>query len=420
MILPLLIAIVLLAFQVKSHSWVECTDYRAEVDGNDFKRDRCFGFARDFGERNRWFTPQFGLDIGFDHRTSGSQVCKTSRTNDLNSYNNDWPMAKYQVGQQVRVLWPAKNHQADTCTNPFIPDTSMKLFVNCPGNVNPTSPPADPALSTITQNSNLVIDWKNEGERKGFQNCPKFCDNPDKAVCYGDFQVPNLPSGEVCTFYWVWEFNAGSVPYVSCWEALIEGGSGTQAPTTSPTRAPTSAPTRAPTNQPTSAPTTRPTNQPTIQPTNQPTTQPTNRPTMQPTSRPDPQPTPPLSLPSVLRRNKLDIMYAPSRISATDQFTIMVAYTSIGGPNVIFVDILDGGYSWFGKALYFVEDTGDVSCVAVMTLQPEPSLAQGNSVTLNVYIASMSEYEKDPANAWRSALVRENSDVIPVGSAVEY
>lgn len=56
---------------------------------------------------------------------------------------------------------------------------------------------------------------------------PAFCENPDKAVCFGDFVVPNdAPSGRVCTFMWYWIFNANTDPYTTCWEACIGGNCG--------------------------------------------------------------------------------------------------------------------------------------------------------------------------------------------------
>lgn len=62
----------------------------------------------------------------------------------------------------------------------------------------------------------------------GFQNCPKFCENTDKATCFGDFEVPIVDTSGYYTFVWYWIFNPGS-PYITCWEAYIEAdGSATE------------------------------------------------------------------------------------------------------------------------------------------------------------------------------------------------
>merc|ERR1719295_1754633 len=60
-------------------------------------------------------------------------------------------------------------------------------------------------------------------------NCPKFCENTDKATCFGDFVVPTVDTSGYYTFVWYWIFNPGS-PYITCWEAYIESDGATTAP----------------------------------------------------------------------------------------------------------------------------------------------------------------------------------------------
>merc|ERR1712152_51049 len=60
----------------------------------------------------------------------------------------------------------------------------------------------------------------------GFQNCPKFCDNTDKATCFGDFVVPDVDTAGYYTFVWYWIFNPGA-PYISCYEAYVTPSTGT-------------------------------------------------------------------------------------------------------------------------------------------------------------------------------------------------
>merc|ERR1719382_1051057 len=91
----------------------------------------------------------------------------------------------------------------------------------------------------------LVKDWQ-EGctpgaDGCGFQNCPKFCENTDRATCFGDFVVPTVDTEGYYTFVWYWIFNPGS-PYISCYEAYVKpstggntGSTSTQQPTTTTT-----------------------------------------------------------------------------------------------------------------------------------------------------------------------------------------
>ena len=101
-------------------------------------------------------------------------------------YTSQYPMASYRPGQQVCLAWPSKNHVAASCTNPYIPDTSLKVFAVRTGT-------ADPTQTTFRNNQvvdmgghvNGVIDFK------GFQNCSKFCENMDKSLCTGCFTLPS-------------------------------------------------------------------------------------------------------------------------------------------------------------------------------------------------------------------------------------
>jgi len=82
---------------------------------------------------------------------------------------------------------------------------------------------------------------------QGFQNCPDFCNNMDKSLCTGTFLVPELDDGTY-TFQWRWEFNAGTAPYVTCFEAQVSGDFDGTIPI--PTRRPTDVNAPAPTSQP--------------------------------------------------------------------------------------------------------------------------------------------------------------------------
>jgi hypothetical protein len=244
----LLLALSVLTALASAHSWVHCTDYEGPAfkSNADYNDGNCKGFPRDYTSNG-----VFGGDTGFNYQSSGaSPVCKTSFNS--KSYSK-FPMAQYQPGQKVKVVWPAKNHDKGTCTNPFIPDTEMKLYMDCS-----LSGGRNPSTDAFTTSNKLVIDWKANGG-SGFQNCPFFCDNPDKAVCFQEFTVPsNIPSGTVCTFLWYWVFNQGTPAYTSCWEACIGGDcSGNPGTGKPPTNSPPSR-TAAPPSRTAAPPSSRP------------------------------------------------------------------------------------------------------------------------------------------------------------------
>ena len=141
-------------------------------------------------------------------------------------------MATYRPGQKVCLAYPAKNHVAASCTNQYIPDNGNKIYYS---SLNPTSDPG-------ANDWKLLQDWGNNvapntlenGGGKGFQNCPKFCENMDKALCTNCFTIPaNTPEGRYA-FQWRWVFNAGSAPYTSCWDAQITSTGNPVTPTPAP------------------------------------------------------------------------------------------------------------------------------------------------------------------------------------------
>jgi hypothetical protein len=122
------------------------------------------------------------------------------------------------------LAWPAKNHVSASCANSNIPDGGTLIYAHGP---NPTT---EPTLATARKIFTFETNTA-PNQYKGFQNCPKFCENQDKALCTGCFNLPtDLQSGAVYTFSWVWTFNPGEI-YSSCWEARIEGNPVTGQPT---------------------------------------------------------------------------------------------------------------------------------------------------------------------------------------------
>jgi hypothetical protein len=125
-------------------------------------------------------------------------------------------MASYKPGQQVCLAWAPKNHVAAACINKNIPDNGMEVYMS---GANPT------ADATAFSQMRKIADWgKNTvaDGMKGFQNCPNFCSNPDKATCTGCFYIPDdAVVGATYSFIWTWEFNGLADQYSTCWEAKI-------------------------------------------------------------------------------------------------------------------------------------------------------------------------------------------------------
>lgn len=197
----------LLTLKVNAHSWIACADYVGGFE-QEYAQASCLGFARGYADYN---TDIFGLDRGYNHRVQlGEKVCKTEYTG---------VDVRYKPYSDIVLVWPSKNHVASTCTNAWIPDTQLKLYGSC----NPNDVGSNPTLATVLSSYNLIWDFKTQGSKKGFQNCPHFCKNPDKASCFGVFQV--LPSMQgKCHFVWFWEFNVGEY-YTTCIDVNIDKSS---------------------------------------------------------------------------------------------------------------------------------------------------------------------------------------------------
>jgi len=207
----------------EAHSWTRCTDYQAVITGLDYDESECNGWIRGWEFDN----VIFGQDRGINHQVGvggGQALCQNTLSG---SADNDYGLrsdkaTQYTSGSTVRMVWPAKNHANYECKD-NIPDTSMKLFMN--PNVDPTSDLPNTA-STMEGNGYVLVHDFQEGcqagtDDCGFQNCRKFCEETDKATCFGDFVVPEVDASGWYTFVWYWIFNPGT-PYISCFEAYID------------------------------------------------------------------------------------------------------------------------------------------------------------------------------------------------------
>ena len=212
----LVIVCVVLIPIAQSHSWIACAKYSGSIDNYD--ESQCEAFARGYYS---YSSSYFGLDRGFNHRLSYQDpVCKVDYTE--KAYGGSMGPLRIQGenSERIRLIWPAKNHVSDKCTNPYIPDRQLKLYANC------QYARENPSLQNFLTGAQLLWDFKRDGTAKGFQQCVNFCANPDKAVCYGDVTIPKLPYNE-CLLVWLWEFNANEF-YTSCIDTFPKAPSNTK------------------------------------------------------------------------------------------------------------------------------------------------------------------------------------------------
>ncbi|KAJ3114954.1 hypothetical protein HK098_007126, partial [Nowakowskiella sp. JEL0407] len=160
----------------------------------------------------------FGQDVGLDTQTPG---CKVTRSD--SNYNAQYPMATWTPGQTACLIWPSKNHVASS-KNVNIPDGGVKIYGVPYGSADPTTNAGFTSLVADLGVSPYGSALTNPDAfpRPGFQNCPGFLSNSDKAVCSQCFTVPNLASGKY-TMQWQWIFNPGA-PYVNCFDVQIGSG----------------------------------------------------------------------------------------------------------------------------------------------------------------------------------------------------
>ena len=228
--LPRWVYVFILLCTAHGHSWLECTDYRAEVSSNVFVDEECYGYMREW-TNVQWGADGFGVDRGMNYQPGSGSACRDDLT--ASSYDDEYPEAIYEEGATVKLLWPSKNHAAEECTNPYIPSTRTELYATCEY-VNGMT------VTEFLDVAELVIDWGSDG----FQNCPYFCDNMDKAICEGSFIVPSMPCDRP-TFLWYWAFNSESDLYTVCFETTLSDNyePGPESPkTTSPEESSKSAP----------------------------------------------------------------------------------------------------------------------------------------------------------------------------------
>ncbi|ETV77483.1 hypothetical protein H257_08894 [Aphanomyces astaci] len=205
---------------VLAHSWLECTNYDLQGPTNHlyWNKSACAGLAR-CGARQA--QEGFGVDTGFDFRPEVAK--RTCQCAAAGAYDTPGArMATYTPGQKVCLAYPAKNHVADVCTNEYIPDTGVRIFrtQTWPSTaVNVTDPPLRQWPVEYAQANGAHV--AGHVDYKGFQNCPKFCEDKGRALCTMCFQLEKDISPGKYTFQWQWMFNSINDVYGSCWEANV-------------------------------------------------------------------------------------------------------------------------------------------------------------------------------------------------------
>ncbi|OQR87946.1 hypothetical protein ACHHYP_07806 [Achlya hypogyna] len=236
--LPLL----MLLAGASAHSWIECSNYlmTSVEDRNYWDASKCLGYPRCSAARSGIFGSEGTLN--YQSLTGNACPCARGAKDD---YTDAYPKATYVPGQRVCLAYPAKNHVADVCTNKDIPDNGMIVYRTMLGATEdpPLSQWPVPYLNnTNGVHVNGVIDYK------GFQNCPKFCEDMPNAFCSMCFDLePDLAVGSY-SFHWEWTFNVGQAKYISCWEADVVASSDQPTPAILPptTVASTTVPTPMP------------------------------------------------------------------------------------------------------------------------------------------------------------------------------
>jgi hypothetical protein len=277
----ILISVLFLSIGVYSHSWLHCVDYdkTASLSVGRINSRYCRALARGIPSDTL-----FGEDRGYNYQPENGVACRNKFSGNI---------VRMRTGSSYRFLWPAKNHVSSSCTNPYISDISLRLYLYPVDDFTSS----DPSFTRWTSSSYLFYDFKRSG--KGFQNCPDVCPETDRVPCFGDVSIPLNQDPGYYKAIWVWNFNPNEF-FTHCLDIEITPTvqptitptvQPTITPTVQPTRTPTVQPTRTPTVQPTRTPTVQPTRTPTVQPTRTPTVQPTRTPTLQPTRTPTVQPT---------------------------------------------------------------------------------------------------------------------------------
>ncbi|KAI8481423.1 hypothetical protein Bbelb_408580 [Branchiostoma belcheri] len=209
-----------------AHSWIVCTDY-LENNGWYWDAAKCRAWPRN-AKRYDLRDRVFGTSGGFLHRLDDhpeiKPLCRDPR-DDATSY--ELPMAAYYLGQTVVLTHPINNHANDaTCNIRSRPDTENLMFV-VDGDEDPCCIDSDKLIQIFDMGVSPYGPDKYSDEelstfpKVGYQNAPKFCEDPEDAMGTYNFTIPmDLKPGRH-TFVWKWIRVPSVMPFTTCWEADV-------------------------------------------------------------------------------------------------------------------------------------------------------------------------------------------------------
>ncbi|XP_078573457.1 uncharacterized protein LOC144860189 [Branchiostoma floridae x Branchiostoma japonicum] len=210
-----------------AHSWIVCTDY-LENNGWYWDEAKCRGWPRAATTFNLRYGI-FGATNTYTHRLDNHPeergLCKKSRDDDR-WYEADTPMAAYYLGQKVVLTHPANNHVSESkCRSRGQIDWENLMFV-VDGDEDPCCIDSDKLIQIMDMGVS-PYGWHHPDEvlstypKPGFQNVPKFCEDPEDAMGTYNFTVPTDLAPGRHTFVWKWIRDPAVSPFTTCWEADV-------------------------------------------------------------------------------------------------------------------------------------------------------------------------------------------------------
>ena len=257
MILPsiLLASSSTMTLLVSGHSWLHCTDYRGDL--NYFNSTECHGYPREWHERASWHNVADRQDRAF----AGDVCDRPMREAWRDAYNVQYPAAVYEAGSIACLAWTLQNHASWDCpgNNHAKRDPaqreSLSLYISDPDpskdpdqasfflrNVNEVAGLASACNPTVGTGHMPTCQLglqkhEQEGDCRGFQRAPAFCENTGSAQGTGCFYIPETLQPGHYVGQWVWDtLFVRDVPqaivYKTCFDfEVVPQGTGLKDPT---------------------------------------------------------------------------------------------------------------------------------------------------------------------------------------------
>jgi len=202
------------------HSWLDCV--KDIGTGLNTGVGDCKGFARNYPGR----LPGVNVDEIMTYRIQPAimgqnpPICAAGQRT-ANSYSNQFPRAKANAGETLKMRWTPNGHQRGAGQNP------LTYTIHWTGK----------AGTQLNNRLDLTDNTKLAGPFPFDEEC--FCNNCAGNPCYGRFTIPaNLTTGTY-SFIWYWIFNraagAGGEEYTTCFDVDVTGTTNNQPPVVSST-----------------------------------------------------------------------------------------------------------------------------------------------------------------------------------------